>query len=667
MTILTHIFPSGFTAPEPLPALAPEHQLRVAMSDAGIAPPDTIIFDGKLHRFATGARPKDKSGWYIAHEGKVPAGAFGDWKQGSTITWVADIGRELSTIESMQHAAHMREVREQAARELAESREIAALRAADIWHNAQPASDEHPYIQRKGIRNPGWRLAPDGRLISPVLVDSEIVSLQYIDATGEKMFMKGGRTAGGWWLVGDAKDAKRIYVAEGVATAASIHEATGKPVAVAYNAGNIAATCQALRDYSAMFEIVVVADNDAHGVGEAKAKAAADAVQGVSYVVCQGHKDANDMAQAGEYLAAWLEPPASVADAWLIPADDFCAQPAPISWLIKRWVQNQALVMVHGPSGGGKTFVVLDWCLRMAAGVPDWMGNRVSQGNVVYLAGEGHHGLRSRVAAWKQHHQAGKLSMWLSKSGCDLNTASGYLKVAGQIRAMQITPSLIVVDTLHRFLSGDENSAQDAKTMLDACGMLMREFHCSVLLVHHTGVSDDAQARARGSSAWRGALDIEVSIVPAKDGKPMEIIQRKSKDAELAQPLYARLESVPVSGWLDEDGEQVTSAIVEQIEASAAVPDDATSKARALFEKAWFSTFCETHQGAPYVSRSGLCNYLATQGGMRQNHAEDAIKPTGKVAGALLDSAMIQPAKEGFIVVDNLWISAMGVLQRGKP
>jgi putative DNA primase/helicase len=78
-----------------------------------------------------------------------------------------------------------------------------------------------------------------------------------------------------------------------------------------------------------------------------------------------------------------------------------------------------------------------------------------------------------------------------------------------------------VVDTLHRFLDGDENSATDAKTMLDACSALIQEFACSVILIHHTGVSSEAQHRGRGSSAWRGALDIEISVVP---GTPIEIV-----------------------------------------------------------------------------------------------------------------------------------------------
>jgi KaiC/GvpD/RAD55 family RecA-like ATPase len=272
--------------------------------------------------------------------------------------------------------------------------------------------------------------------------------------------------------------------------------------------------------------------------------------------------DANDYVQAGNDLAALLEP--AVSD-WLMPADEFCRQPAPIKWMVKGWIQQAALIMVHGPSGGGKTFTVLDWCLRMAQGQQDWFGSRVTPGAIVYLAGEGHHGLRSRIAAWKERHGNGQaLNMYLSKSGCDLDTSEGYRKVSEHIRALPIKPAAIVIDTLHRFNSGDENSSQDAKAMLDACAMLMAEFNCTIILVHHTGVSEETQHRARGSSAWRGALDIEISIVPAKGDAPMEIIQRKSKDAELAHTLYATLEKVIIPGWFDEDGEPVTSAVLVQ-------------------------------------------------------------------------------------------------------
>jgi hypothetical protein len=451
-----------------------------------------------------------------------------------------------------------------------------------------------------------------------------------------------------------------LYVAEGFATAATIHEVSNRPVIVAYSASNLVPVTGTLRDlYGQAQDIVIVADNDASGVGQKYAEQAC-AKYGARMVMPSVQGDANDYAQAGHDLAGLLNPP---KNQWLINADDFCAQPAPISWLVKRWVQAQALVMVHGPSGGGKTFVVLDWCLRMANGGGEWASHKTKPGVVVYLAGEGHHGLRSRVAAWKHHHQAGSLSMWLSKDGCDLNTPDGYLRVSENLRQLPAMPQLIVVDTLHRFLAGDENSAQDAKTMLDACNGLMREFNCTVILVHHTGVSDEAQHRARGSSAWRGALDIEISIVPAKDGAPMEIVQRKSKDAELAETIYCQLQSVDIPGWFDEEGEAVSSAIVEVVGAPEKKAANPVEKHKKLFENAWWGTGAEMREGSPYISRSAMTEYLINTLGVSPSSAAVYIKPSqkGRVISELILAEIIKAHEHGWIVIEPIMASAMSI------
>ena len=233
--------------------------------------------------------------------------------------------------------------------------------------------------------------------------------------------------------------------------------------------------------------------------------------------------------------------------------------------------------------------MVLDQCLRIASGGGDWMGYKVKSGSVGYFAGEGHHGLRGRIAAWKQKHKIKKLKMWVSKSGCDLNTPAGYQRVREALLRLDAPPSILVFDTLHRFLLGDENSAQDAKTMLDACAALMIEFKCTVVLVHHTGVSSENQHRARGSSAWRGALDIEISVAPGDENKPMQISQKKSKDAEVADTIYAELEQIPIEGWLDEDDEQVFSAVLVQVEAPIINKKESKlSTHMKLFDRAWF-------------------------------------------------------------------------------
>ena len=671
MADLTSILGGPWSPPPEKPIDPPEVQLLKAMLEAGLAEPkDPIEIDGKMHRFASGtkgAKGYDKSGWYIAFPDGIPSGRFGCWRLGIDHVWRADIGRKLTAAEEMANVRRVAEAK--AARDAALERqhEVAAQTVDAIWTSAQAASPDHPYLKRKGIGVHGARVTGDGRLVVPLYdQDGTLSTLQYIDHDGGKLYHPGGQTGGKFWIVGAMDEPGALFVAEGFATAATIHEVSGRPVVVAYSASNLVPVTGILREiHGASQDIVIVADNDASGVGQRYAEQAC-AKHGARMVMPPELGDANDYAQAGHDLASLLMPP---REDWLIPADDFAAQPAPIAWLVKHWVQAGALIMVHGPSGGGKTFVVLDWCLRMAAGMDDWCSNKVRPGSVVYLAGEGHHGLRGRVAAWKHHHQAGRLSMWLSRDGCDLNTPTGYAKVVEQVRMLPKMPAIIVVDTLHRFLSGDENSAQDTKTMLDACGALMREFSCAVLLVHHTGVSEEAQHRARGSSAWRGALDIEVSIVPSKNGSPMEIIQRKSKDAELAKTVYVRLEQVQIPGWKDEDDQPVTSAVISQEDAPVSEKKlgGKIDSHRKTFENAWWSSGCEERNGLPYLSRSAMVDYLVQKMDVGEASAKQYIKPsaTGRPIADLLVAEIIEAFEHGWTVVDEAQASAM-LIRKGE-
>jgi phage/plasmid primase-like uncharacterized protein len=652
-----------------VPPDPPETQAREAMLDAGLIPPETVHLDGKLHRFSTNPRKRsDKTAWYIFFPDGIPAGRFGDWKTGLDVPWRAQAGRELTDADHTAYTRRIAEAKKARDEELERTRAIAKEMVEGIWASCPGADETHPYLARKGVRAHGLRIAPDGRLLAPIYaMDGELCSLQYITHDGEKRYHPGGAVGGRFWAVGVFDDPGTVYIAEGFATAATVHEVTGRPCVVAYSASNLVPVAGIWREkLGGTADIVIVADNDASAVGQRYAEQAA-AKHGARVVMPPEPGDANDYRAAGHDLAALLVP---AREAWLIPADDFASNPAPISWLVKRWWQADALIMVHGPSGGGKTFAVLDWALRMAAGVDDWNGCKVRPGPVVYLAGEGHHGLRGRVAAWKQHHGAKSLRMWLSKAGCDLDTPEGYQRVALAIRELPERPGVIIVDTLHRFLSGDENSSQDARRMLDACARLMGEFGCSVVLVHHTGVNEEAQHRARGSSAWRGALDIEISVVPGKDGGPLQIVQRKSKDAELAEPVHAQLVSVQIDGWFDEDGQPVTSAVLVQaveIDAPKVKRDSRIDKHRKAFENAWWASGAEEREGLPYVSRSALREYLMTNMGMKEANASQHTKPSaepGKMVRDLLDAEHIIAHENGWRTMPSIDADSMLLRKR---
>ena len=667
MTDLTNVLGGPWSpAREESPAPADE-QLREAMMSAGIDPPEDIHIDGKVHRFATNGKKGDDAGWYVAYPDGVPAGSFGCWRDGIQQNWRMDVGRPLEAAEEMAIKRRQEEARQERKRQQEVRQESAKEVVDEIWRNAGVADPDHPYLQRKRIQPNGARVTGDGRLIVPLFApDGTLSSLQYINAEGGKQYHAGASVKGCQYTIGAVEQTDTLYIAEGFATAATIHEATGAPCATAYSASNLTAVAEYWRaELGHHVALVVVADNDDHHVGKMYADQAA-AKTGARVVIPPVSGDANDYALAGHDLDVLLNPPRSD---WLVPADTMSEKPAPIRWHVKRWLQADAMIMIHGPPAGGKTFVVMDMVMRMAGGIEEWCGHRVSEGPVVYLAGEGHHGMRGRIAAWKQHHGIKSLDMWVSSSGCGLNMPEGKQKAIEAVRALPAAPGVIVVDTLHRFLDGDENSAQDARSMLDACSVLMEEFGCTVVLVHHTGVSDESQHRARGSSAWRGALDIEISVVPEKDATPGQIVQRKAKDAEVADPVYFALEPVEIPGWMDEDGEQVTSAVLAQASApeTSREKDDPVARFLKRMQRAWWASGAEVVDDKPYISRSGLKAWMESEG-MKPGSIRNALAPNGKygthLIATLLDAEVIQKSHNGFAVCDpetaSMWLILKG-------
>jgi hypothetical protein len=215
-------------------------------------------------------------------------------------------------------------------------------------------------------------------------------------------------------------------------------------------------------------------------------------------------------------------------------------------------------------------------------------------------------------------------------------------------------------------LNGDENKAQDAKTMLDACAELMEVFSCAVILVHHTGVSDEAQHRARGSSAWRGALDIEISVVPgSQKGDPLQVVQRKSKDAELAEDITVELMSVPIAGWLDEDGEQVTSAVVSLSDRQSSVKQPPkAAQHQQTFRRAWEHGGSVWRDNLPFVDRDALREVFLIDG-ISEKAVRNYLNPNAehKPVSVLLQASYIAPTQGGWHLVQAEWVAQLRMVR----
>lgn len=126
-----------------------------------------------------------------------------------------------------------------------------------------------------------------GTLVVPMRdIGGQLWSLQFVFDAGGKKFLKYGRKSGCFHFIGgEAKAGQELGIAEGYATAATVHEVTGLPVVVAFDSGNLLPVAQAFYEHFTKIKIVIFGDDDREtegNPGRTKAEEAAAAVGGVA-------------------------------------------------------------------------------------------------------------------------------------------------------------------------------------------------------------------------------------------------------------------------------------------------------------------------------------------------------------------------------------------------
>lgn len=542
---MTHIIADNGDDSDPIAAF------MGAMADAGIPIPEHIQADGKLHRFSTNGQPSDMAGFYCLHlDGGMPAGAFGCWRHGIRQTWSARNGSRLDARELQKLKANI----EQAERERAARARRRAETARQLWDAAVPAQATHPYLVKKGVQAPpGIRQADIDRavffdddtksgtmnnnLLVPVETPDGIQSLQAITPDGFKAFMAGGFIGGGYYTL--AGNDGTVYLAEGVATAQSIHEATGSTVMATFNSGNLPKVARQARDGAPGTHIVVAGDNDhanPYNPGKAAAEASAKACGGSVALPPAGDHgtDWNDY-HAAYGLASvraelqGLEQNASDQIHTRLEAAKakhlLAMTPPPQRFVIEGMLPEPVAAAVVAPGSTGKSFFLMQIAACVTTGTP-FMGQAIPNPGAVLMYGaeDDESEMSRRLHAIAQEYEwdgdrldieeLGERFYPFSCVGQDNRLVKDGERVESKIQGLIDTAGaipdlrLIILDPVSRFRAGEENNNDDNTRFAEALEHIRQQTGVTVLVAHHSrkGSDGDSVDDMRGGSAFSDAL-----------------------------------------------------------------------------------------------------------------------------------------------------------------
>ncbi len=269
-----------------------------------------------------------------------------------------------------------------------------------------------------------------------------------------------------------------------------------------------------------------------------------------------------DMGHGAEELHAiveYIQPEPSRALAGWLTLDDLATLPD-LEALIDGVLFTDSLGLIFSPTGTGKTFVVTDMAMSIAAGI-DWHGNSTRAGMVAYIVAEGAKGMKLRAPAWVERRGVSPRD-WIRfyPAPLPMLNMDTVTRLIAQLSAMPEKPALVVIDTFAWCFDGEENSNTDMSSYVKACDLIRQATGACVLTVHHTGAAGD---RERGGTALKAAMDTAITI--ANKGGDITIKCDKQKDG--AAPFAdIKLRLVPT-----EDGRTCTVEPLGVVKCAAGV------------------------------------------------------------------------------------------------
>ena len=480
--------------------------------------------------------------------------------------------RPIDPAEMLRRARERQEA-ERIERENTEaSHREAARKAVDLWDRANPHPDpNHAYLARKGVLAVVVRQMDDALIVPLYGADKALTGLQFIQPDGQKRFITGTRKAGSWCVLKPEgippADWQVILIAEGWATAASLHTATGHPVFIAFDCGNLPAVARYIRQQFPAARLLFCADDDAHGKGQHHARLAAHLTNGMAIIPrWEGipnmtpeqqaqATDFNDLHRAADLDAVRSQignalenfttgvipqdepqpddgerqqrtgkrekPPIKPAKAYSI-ADFLSIKLPPRINLLSPWMPAQGLAMVYAPRGIGKTFFGLNVAYAVASGGSFLCWKAEAPMRVMYIDGEMPAvTMQERLAAIVNSHEAEAEAdallivtpdMQDGEPMPDLSTIEGQAAIAPLLEGVR----LIVVDNISTLCRTGTENESDSWDVVQMWALKQRSAGRSVLFVHHAGKT----GAQRGTSKREDVLDTVIALRRPGDYTP---------------------------------------------------------------------------------------------------------------------------------------------------
>jgi len=226
---------------------------------------------------------------------------------------------------------------------------------------------------------------------------------------------------------------------------------------------------------------------------------------------------------------------------------------------------------------------------------------------------------------------------------------------------------LIIGDTLARMSAGaNENSGEDMGPVMARFDQVANATGAAMMIIHHIG--KDAARGARGWSGIRAHIDTEIEVVE-KDGVRSATVTKQRELPSKGSAIYFKLEVVEM-GAAKFGGIATTCVAIPDTDAGAAEPHKKPTKhdenLRTL-ERAWWHTGAEERDGVPYLSRSGLQDFLVGEGYARRTAANkvDPSRSNGLIM-PMLNAEVMERYEHGWIFKDSVQISTMLMRKSAK-